>query len=334
MKKIIILMHLLVSVVILSFVTSCGEDEVEVVSQDTDWTIDSKYIEEDIREQMGIDPSKDFVYFGYIKNPFYTLEAAYDMEHVIITKGDTDMAVKVRITRPFEKDLTLRLVKGDEQFPVDVEGYTLMSESNFTSDTQVLKAGEREVTMHVSLKDFDAMSEVPGYVLALKLVMDGEYENLSVSQIRSTIFVKIDVIIRIDNIDSSNIPVDGTLLDNKTVLFETNTNPKNLYKLYDGNTYMNPWYPFSGGYLSMTFPEQTLLKSIKIDSSDLASLEVYVDKGDGIWLSHGKYMIKDKAKIVYVTFKKPTLCSKIRFDKMFTRTNGTMPDIYEINFIK
>lgn len=334
MKKIIILIHLLVSVAALSFITSCGDDGVEIVSQDTDWTMDSQYIEEDIREKLGLDPYKDFVYFGYLQNPFYILEAIYDMEHVTISKGNTDMAVKVRITRPFEKDLTLKLVKDDAVFPVNVEGYGTMSESNFTSDTQVLKAGEREVTMHVSLKDFDKMSDVSGYVLALKLVMDGEYENLSVSQIRSNIFVKIDVVVRIDNIDSSNNPVAGTLLDNTSVLFESNTNGKNLFKLNDGNTYMNPWYPFSGGYLNMTLPQQILMKSIKIDSSDLAALEVYIDKGDGIWIAHGAFKIKDKTKIVYVTFKKPTLCSRIRFEKMFTRTSSSMPDIYEINFIK
>lgn len=42
-------------VLLLILSVSCSKDEIQIVDQDTSWQMDNKYIEEDIREQLGID---------------------------------------------------------------------------------------------------------------------------------------------------------------------------------------------------------------------------------------------------------------------------------------
>lgn len=49
-------------VLLLILSASCSKDEIQIVDQDTSWQMDNKYIEEDIREQLGIDPFTDLVY--------------------------------------------------------------------------------------------------------------------------------------------------------------------------------------------------------------------------------------------------------------------------------
>ena len=51
-------------VLLLILSASCSKDEIQIVDQDTSWQMDNKYIEEDIREQLGIDPFTDLVYLG------------------------------------------------------------------------------------------------------------------------------------------------------------------------------------------------------------------------------------------------------------------------------
>ena len=48
-------------VLLLILSVSCSKDEIQIVDQDTSWQMDNKYIEEDIREQLGIDPFTDLV---------------------------------------------------------------------------------------------------------------------------------------------------------------------------------------------------------------------------------------------------------------------------------
>ena len=47
-------------VLLLILSASCSKDEIQIVDQDTSWQMDNKYIEEDIREQLGIDPFTDW----------------------------------------------------------------------------------------------------------------------------------------------------------------------------------------------------------------------------------------------------------------------------------
>lgn len=66
-------------VLLLILSASCSKDEIQIVDQDTSWQMDNKYIEEDIREQLGIDPFTDLVYLGYYGNPYTQLEAINDL---------------------------------------------------------------------------------------------------------------------------------------------------------------------------------------------------------------------------------------------------------------
>ena len=68
-------------VLLLVLSASCSKDEIQIVDQDTSWQMDNKYIEEDIREQLGIDPFTDLVYLGYYGKPYIQLEATNDLYH-------------------------------------------------------------------------------------------------------------------------------------------------------------------------------------------------------------------------------------------------------------
>lgn len=341
MKQIRAFIQVLVYATIFSFMISCGDDEIEIVSQDTEWTMDNKYIEEDIREQLGIDPYKNFIYLGYADDPFYTLQAVSDLQHVTL-EGESDFKVKVRLTKAYDKDLTLKLVRVENlenEFPGKIEDYIAMAENNCTLDTKVLKAGAKEMIMSFGLKNIEELSKAPGYALTLKLELEGEHEDIFVSAVRSKIFMKMNVTIRLDNIDSSNQVVEGELLDNREVVFDSNENTSTLYRINDGSisTY---WPSKSGAFLNMTFLEEVVLKAIKVDTSvggwgsPFGRATILVDHGDGIWVEHGKFQLATANKIVYVAFKTPMKCVRVRFESMQTVTRGNAPDFCEVNFIK
>lgn len=60
-------------VLLLILSASCSKDEIQIVDQDTSWQMDNKYIEEDIREQLGIVPFTDLVYLGYYRQSLHTV---------------------------------------------------------------------------------------------------------------------------------------------------------------------------------------------------------------------------------------------------------------------
>ena len=68
MKRRIKSAQIILWVLLLILSASCSKDEIQIVDQDTSWQMDNKYIEEDIREQLGIDPFTDLVYLGYYGN--------------------------------------------------------------------------------------------------------------------------------------------------------------------------------------------------------------------------------------------------------------------------
>ena len=82
-------------VLLLILSASCSKDEIQIVDQDTSWQMDNKYIEEDIREQLGIDPFTDLVYLGYYGNPYTQLEAINDLVNTTLV-GKNELSFKVK----------------------------------------------------------------------------------------------------------------------------------------------------------------------------------------------------------------------------------------------
>lgn len=349
MNKIIAYAKNILYIGCLLFIASCGDDGVEVVSQDASWTIDNQYIEEDVREELGIDPFVDLVYFSYYNTPLKEVKANYDLEHVTVVGGN-DFSFKVKITKPFKEDLTLKLATdADAQFPMNVEEYAKVTDENCVFGTAVLKAGELETTIKFSFKDVDGLKELPGAVLALTLRIENQPERVAVSKSRAIFFMKVNTAIQLENIEAGNEPVDGELF-NDIVTFESNVRPDKLGSLNDGNRTSNKWYtsstlPAEPPYLTMTFPEVVTIKGIRVDTNPdssptspsnyaLKSVKVLVDKGNGQWLSNGVYdqgHIKGEA---YIKFKTPVQCVGIRFEDFQSTTGKHSVDINEITFVR
>lgn len=348
MNKIIAYTKNILCIGCLLFIASCGDGGVEVVTQDTSWTIDNQYIEEDVREELGIDPYVDLVYFSYYNMPLKEIKANYDLEHVTVVGGN-DFSFKVKITKPFKEDLTLKLaMNADAKFPVNVEEYAKVTDENCVFETSVLKAGELETTIKFSFKDVDELKELPGAVLALTLKIENQPERVAVSKSRAAFFLKVNTAIQLENIEASNEPIDGELF-NDIVTFGSNIRPDKLESLNDGNRTSNKWYtsstlPAEPPYLTMTFPEVVTIKGIRVDTNRdssstpsnyaLKSVKVLVDKGNGQWLSNGVYdqgHIKGEA---YIKFKTPIQCVGIRFEDFQSTTGKHSVDINEITFIR
>lgn len=348
MNKIIAYAKYILCIGCILFIVSCGDGGVEVVTQDTSWTIDNQYIEEDIREELGIDPYVDLVYFSYYNTPLKEIKANYDLEHVTVVGGN-DFSFKVKITKPFKEDLTLKLAMDvDAKFPINVEEYVKVTDENCVFETSVLKAGELETTIKFSFKDVDELKELPGAVLALTLKIENQPERVAVSKSRAAFFLKVNTAIQLENIEASNEPIDGELF-NDIVTFGSNIRPDKLESLNDGNRTSNKWYtsstlPVEPPYLTMTFPEVVTIKGIRVDTNRdssstpsnyaLKSVKVLVDKGNGQWLSNGVYdqgHIKGEA---YIKFKTPIQCVGIRFEDFQSTTGKHSVDINEITFIR
>lgn len=323
------------------FIASCGDDGVEVVSQDTSWSIDNQYIEEDVREELGIDPYVDLVYFSYYNIPLKEIKANYDLEHVTVVDGN-EFTFNVKITKPFNEDLTLRLaVDTDAQFPMNVEEYAKVTDENCVFETAVLKAGELETTIKFSFKDVDELKELPGSVLALTLKIENQPERVAASKSRGVFFLKVDTTIQLENIEPSNEPIEGELF-NDAVTFESDTRPDKLTSLNDGNRKTNSWYTTSNdNYLIMTFSNTVTLKGIRIDTSSsltsnyaLKSVKVLVDNGTGQWLSNGVYDQGHTEGVAYIKFKTPVECTGIRLEDFQSTTGRVTVDINEVTFVR
>lgn len=340
MKKIVTYTRNILCLGSLLFFASCGDDGVEVVSQDTSWTIDNQYIEEDVREELGINPFVDLVYFSYYNTPLKEIKANYDLEHITVVDGN-DFSFKMKITKPFKEDLTLKLAAdATAQFPVNVEEYTKVTDENCVFGTAVLKAGEQETTIHFSFKDVDELKELPGSVLALTLKIDNQPEHIAISKSRSVFFIKVDTAIQLENIEASNETIAGESF-NDNVTFESDRS-KGLESLNDRDHDKNSWWTSNEqSYLTMTFPAAVTIKGILIDTNrnstssyGLKSLKVMVDKGNGQWLSNGIY---DQGHIdgkVNIKFKTLIKCVGIRFEEMQSTTGKYTVDINEVTFIR
>ena len=243
-------------VLLLVLSASCSKDEIQIVDQDTSWQMDNKYIEEDIREQLGIDPFTDLVYLGYYGKPYIQLEATNDLVSTTLV-GKNELSFKVKVTKPYKEDIQVNLIKEDKlmaDFPEMVEGIPLFPNESCTFEGSVLKAGELETTVKLTLKDVEKLNNLSGYVMAIKLTMEGSHEHLAIARTRSAYFVKLNLSIRLDNIDSSNKKIEGKGF-NKEIGFKSDIRPEKLGSLNDGNFTANNWYTSNAhNYLTIFLP--------------------------------------------------------------------------------
>lgn len=110
MKRIIKSTPNILWVLLLTLTASCSKDEIQIVDQDTSWQMNNQYIEEDIREQLGIDPFTDLVYLEYYGKPYIQLKATNDLVSTTL-EGENELSFKVKITKPYKEDVRFFLAK-------------------------------------------------------------------------------------------------------------------------------------------------------------------------------------------------------------------------------
>lgn len=343
MNNVISKIKILLLLAMVITMASCSGNEVEIIEQDTSWKIDDKYITDDIREQLGIDPFKELVYFAYSGSSLLQLEAVNDLKNTVIVGGE-EISFRVRLTKPYAEDVAVKIVRDNEllkQFPVKIDEIPTLPESNYTLTSGVLKAGTKEAILTMNIKDANALTNKSGYVLALKLEMGGEHKGLAVAKTRFTYFMKLTLRVQLDNIDSSNTEVVGEGF-NQGVQFESNRRVSVLHTLNDGNFTTNHWYTDNDkDYLTVVLPEKTLVKGFRFDTSRsatgsymLKSCNVFVEMPDGEWLNNGFYDRESAGGVAYIRFKTPTECTKIRFEKMKAFNNRYSVDVNEVTVFK
>ena len=154
--------------------------------------------------------------------------------------------------------------------------------------------------------------------------MEGSHEHLAIARTRSSYFVKLNLSIRLDNIDSSNKKIEGKGF-NKEISFKSDIRPDKLGSLNDGNFTANNWYTSNANnYLTIILPEKQSLKGFRLDTNTspsgsymLKSCRVMVETPDGNWVNHGVFDRKSMDGIAYISFKKPVECTKVRRDCYF-----------------
>lgn len=330
---------LLLAIVII--MASCSGDEVEIIEQDTSWKIDDKYITEDIREQLGIDPFSNLLFFERVSE--LVLDATTDLQSTVIEQGN-DFKLKVRITKPFEKDLNLRIVTVDsllERYPGGAGKFLPFPDKSFSSEAQVLNAGESEVEFVITLRELNALNRAPGYILPLQLEVMDKVDHIKPAKMRGCFFVKINLSLGIENIaDSYDVEIEGETFNSAQELsFESNVTSR-LSALNDG-LFTGSWYPQNQySYLLIKLAKKETVKGIKCHvktgTYNLKKVRISANLPEGDDFIQGIFKVPEDVNqsVYWIKFKKTISTDQIKMD-MFSGKNGVKdPDFTEIYLVK
>ena len=316
---------------------SCSKDGPEVVFQDASWQIDDEFIDEDIREQLGIDPFATLLYFDKKE---YAIKGSYtSLEGESIIAEET-LVLKVRLTSPAPKDLTVKLVY-DKSLVVDSKQSAVPASSFTVEKSLVIPKGQIEVPFNVKLNKLTVIEDIENYVIPLSIVMDESIENIKLSTERASVLAVVQA--SFSNIDSSGNPIDGELF-NENLIFSSSSNQNSLKYLQDELFREDLiWYP--GGAttnLTISIPSKKEIKGILIHTSSAASYkfktaEVSVLNEKGVLISNGVYLketsLSGENKF-YIKFITPVNTNKIILTKMYSQRNSPQPDFVELELIK
>lgn len=334
MKRISYYMLLIIAISLL--ITACEKNSVEIVSQDLSYQLDPDYIFVDIPKEFNYNPENIIFLDGQTN---VTLTGRNDTKNTTIVEGNS-ITFKIKVKRALGEDVNIRLVKDESllsQYVGEKVGFKDFPEETYVISNKKLSAGETEVEVTLDIKELDLLNEVPGYLLPLRLELENPVDGLKLSVVKYSVFVKLNITIMRDNIDSSNKPIEGTLF-NSTITFESSKS-SGLQYLKDGyEEGGGTWFPSRiTDYLTLKLPEKVLIQGVKIiskeDDYQFASATIKVEETDG-YMPHGKYETSQKANIHYIKFKEPVFTKNIRLEEMLSLTGNATPDFYEVYLIK
>lgn len=265
-------------------------------------------------------------------------------DHSSRLSGDTVYTFPAKITMPATEKITVTF-DVDEDY---VEAYNKVNNQNYASfpkNFYTIEKGE------VTIEQGEMASRDS---VVVKLNTKADWNNLkgdrflfpvriaSVSGKTTTIsstlhVVKIfgSLLKVVDNIDSSNEPIEGVVF-NDGVTLDSNYDQSSLPSLIDGNISGWPWYTSSAShYIDVILDHEQLLKGVKLNTSSfyqLGSVTVSTQSAEGSF-EQGLFLSDKETETVYVKFKEPVSVKSLRLSQM-KPTKGVYVALYEINLIK
>ena len=315
-------------------VSSCNKDEIEVIEQNTSWTIDQKYIDSDIREKVGDVPTSSLVYF----NENTIRIDGINENKVTNIEGEKSFQLQVYSTQPTDKDIAIQAIVNEENL---ADGAILFPKEAYTIKNGVLKAGEIAATIEVELTNVNLL-ENGEYQLPLQLKIE-EQENLKTAKMRGVFKIYAHIIHSFANIDSKNPKIEGDIFNDLLSLNTNNGYKYDLPYLINGskgvgdNWWKENWESINPStYLQASTPEEMTIKGVIINSEEgnnqLQGARVWVSQNGKLELQ-GYFKATDDHKEQYIIFKEPVTTKTIVFDEMSSK-NGYRVSLTEIEFIK
>lgn len=259
-----------------------------------------------------------------------------------LLEGDTIYKFPIRVTMPAQEKITAKFEISEkftsEYNEVNNTEYTFLPESYYTivKNEATIEQGESESkdSISVLLNTKADWTKVEGGDLLIPIqLISANGNNVRISENMNTVKVFGNLFMIIDNIDSSNEPIEGEMFNDGLAL-RSNRDPNGLWALTDGETWGDVWYPLNQThYIDITLEKEEIIKGILIHTSigryQLGSLRVATTTAD-----HGVFTTDKETTNIYIKFKTPTKAKNIRISNFKTLSGANAPDLYEINLIK
>lgn len=274
----------------------------------------------------------------------FSFTAIYvEKENIIRVEGDSISKFSVKMTSPATEKMVVKLAideKYIEEYNQKNEtDYILMSKDYYVmnSDEAIIEAGKKEsepVTIAVKLGSAQVQQISKPLMLPLKIVsVNGKTEGISENLQSIAISGKVNLVL--DNIDSSNPPIDGTPFNEGIEL--VSDNPYYLENLTDGVLDYGNWWPYSQTYLEIHLPKEELIKGIIINTGlgyyQLGSVNV-TSQGSSGNVTQGTFSTKESGEEFYLKFKRPMSVKMIRLSNFLTTRGSAYPDVFEVRLVK
>lgn len=305
----------------------------EVISQETSYEIDQDYVFVDIPPVFDFDPSNIL----YLKGKTIVKLTGKHSDGVTNIKEGTDFEFSIRLKRALDKDVVIRLKEDRTLLDEYPDGADLMSFPETTASVSevTMKRGTKEAIAKISLQNINKLSEMPGYILPLRLEIADAASDILVSSEFYSVIIQLNIELGKDNIDTSNEAINGMQF-NDIVTFESNRS-RYLECLHDGD-HDSYWDAGSEeAYLQMSLPSPMKILGIRfvLKSSfyALGQMNVYAKESKG-FMSYGRVERDTKGKDLYVRFKEPTEITSIKLDGLRTAAGRMYAEIYEIYLIR
>lgn len=323
MKKII---QQIITLIFVTILFSCNNKEIEVVSQDTAYQLNADYVFVDIPQKFGFDPS-NIVYLSGQTN--LTLNGQNDGQNTTIVEGNS-VVFKIKIKKTVDKDVAVKLV-ADDNLLAEYIGDKI-NIKNFPPDTYsisegIFPAGETEANVTFTFKNVDKFNDISGYLLPLRLEMVSVVDGLKISKIKYSVFITLNMKIVRDNIDPTNPPITGNLIDRKgwsiTALssFSNNLRPQNML---DGDISTAWFASLAQAVTTLNMGVEKSIQGIKLTPNvtygmtyNATKIKVYSGNNGQNWLGEGTYtgaVPSSQEDIINIKFKKNITAQYIKLE--------------------